>query len=159
MAAYMYVGRQWGVSAQIAGEELERIESRDGEITPRAVVEEARPEGSKLHNVFEWDDEKAAEQYRLTQASHFIRCIVVRPMPEDKVKEPVRMYINQNPTDKGQCRSGSFINLKSALENPDSRAVVLSNAMHEMKMFRAKYYKLKELSEVFKAIDSVLEAS
>ena len=53
MAAYMYVGRQWGVSAQIAGEELERIEARDGEITPRAVVDEARPEDSKLHNAFE----------------------------------------------------------------------------------------------------------
>jgi hypothetical protein len=159
MAAYMYLGRTWGVSAQIAGEELERIESRDGEITPRAVVEEARPEGSKLHNVFEWDDEKAAEQYRLTQASHFIRCIVVKPMPEEKIKEPVRMYINQNPTDSGQSRSGSYINLRSALENPDSRAVVLANAMHEMKVFRAKYSKLKELSEVFKAMDSVLEDS
>ena len=159
MAAYMYVGRQWGVSAQIAGEELERIEARDGEITPRAVVEEARPEDSKLHNAFEWDDEKAAEQYRISQARQLIRCIVVKPMPEEKVEEPVRMYVNQNPTDTGQSRSGSYINLKSALENPDSRAVVLSNAMHEMKMFRAKYYKLKELSEVFKAIDSVLEAS
>lgn len=155
MAAYMYVGRQWGVSAQIAGEELEKIEARDGEITPRAVVEEARPEGSKLHNVFEWDDEKAAEQYRLTQASHFIRCIVVRPMPEDKVKEPVRMYINQNPTDTGQYRSGSFINLKSALENPDSRAVILSNAKHELRVFRSKYQRLKELANVFDAIDEL----
>ena len=158
MAAYMYLGRTWKVSAQIAGEELERIESRDGEITPRAVVEEARPEGSKLHNVFEWDDEKAAEQYRLTQASTLIRCIVVKP-EEKEIKEPVRMFVNCNPTDDGQKRSGSYINFRSAFEDPESRAVILSNAMHEMKMFRAKYYKLKELSEVFKAIDSVLEAS
>lgn len=155
MATYMYHGRTWGVSAQIAGEELEKIESRDGEITPRAVVEEARPEGSKLHNVFEWDNEKAAEQYRLTQASHFIRCIVVKP-EEKENKEPVRMFVNCNPTDDGQKKTGSYINFRSAFEDPESRAVILSNAKHELKIFRQKYSKLKELAAVFEAIDSTI---
>ena len=154
MAAYMYLGRTWGVSAQIAGEELEKIEARDGEITPRAVVEEARPEGSKLHNVFEWDDEKAAEQYRLTQASTLIRCIVVKPEEKD-IKEPVRMFVNCNPTDDGQKKTGSYINFRSAFEDPESRAVILSNAKHELRVFRSKYQRLKELAKVFDAIDEL----
>ena len=154
MAAYMYLGRTWGVSAQIAGEELEKIEARDGEITPRAVVEEARPEGSKLHNVFEWDDEKAAEQYRLTQASTLIRCIVVKPEEKD-IKEPVRVFINCNPTDDGQKKTGSYINFRSAFEDPDSRAVILANAKHELQVFRNKYNRLKELAKVFDAIDEL----
>ena len=154
MAAYMYVGRQWGVSAQIAGEELEKIEARDGGITPGAVVDAARPEGSKLHNVFEWDDEKAAEQYRLTQASTLIRCIVVKPEEKD-IKEPVRMFVNCNPTDDGQKKTGSYINFRSAFEDPDSRAVILANAKHELHMFRNKYNRLKELAKVFDAIDEL----
>jgi hypothetical protein len=154
MAAYMYVGRMWRVSAQIAGEELEKIEARDGEITPRAVVEEARPEGSKLHNVFEWDDEKAAEQYRLTQASTLIRCIVVKPEEKD-IKEPVRMFVNCNPVDDGQKKTGSYINFRSAFEDPDSRAVILANAKHELQVFRNKYNRLKELAKVFDAIDEL----
>lgn len=154
MAAYMYVGRMWRVSAQIAGEELEKIEARDGEITPRAVVEEARPEGSKLHNVFEWDDEKAAEQFRLTQASTLIRCIVVKPEEKD-IKEPVRMFVNCNPTDDGQKKTGSYINFRSAFEDPDSRAVILANAKHELQVFRNKYNRLKELAKVFDAIDEL----
>ena len=154
MAAYMYLGRTWGVSAQIAGEELEKIEARDGEITPGAVVDAARPEGSALHKCFEWNDAKAAEQYRLTQASTLIRCIVVKP-EEKEVKEPVRMFVNCNPTDDGQKRSGSYINFRSAFEDPESRAVVIANAKHELQVFRAKYSKLNELAKVFKAIDEL----
>ena len=155
MAAYMYLGRTWGVSAQTAGEELEKIEARDGEITPSAVVDAARPEDSALHKVFEWDDEKAAEQYRLHQAQHFIRCIVVKPVENDEVKEPVRMFVNRNPTDEGQVKAGSYINYRSAFENPDSREVILRNAKHELQVFRNKYNQLKELAKVFEAIDEL----
>lgn len=157
MAAYMYVGRSWGVSAQTAGKELEKIEARNGEITPIAVVEAARPEDSVLHKCFEWNDEKAAEQYRLSQARNLIRCIVVKPESNSKTKKPIRMFVNQNPTDDGQIRQGSYINYRSAFENPDSRAVVLANAKHELQVFRSKYAQLSELSKVFSAIDETLE--
>ena len=155
MAAYMYAGRSWNVSAQIAGEELEKIEARDGEITPAAVVDAARPDDSALHKVFEWDDEKAAEQYRLSQASCFIRCIAVKPEETDEVKGPIKLFVNRNPTDEGQKQQASYINYRSAFEDPESRAVVIANAKHELRVFRAKYSKLNELAKVFKAIDEL----
>lgn len=155
MAAYMWAGRSFNVSAQVAGEELERIEARDGEITPKAVVNEARPEGSALHKAFEWDDEKAAEQYRLTQAGNLIRCIVVAPSSNQADSKSVQMFINRNPIDDGQKKVGSYINYRTAFENPESRAVILSNAKHELRVFRNKYNKLKELAAVFDAIDSI----
>lgn len=157
MAAYEYVGRSWNVSAQKAGERLKEIEERDGSVTPQAVVEDARPEDSLLHPVFEWDDQKAAEAYRIHQAGNFIRCIVVVPEKNDVVKEPVKLFINTKPTDDGQKRAGTYINVHSAMENPASRSVILSNAKHEMLLFRKKYSQLKELSLVFMAIDKALE--
>lgn len=153
---FKYEGRSYCVSAQKAGERLKEIENRDGSITPQAVVEDARPEGSLLHPVFEWDDEKAAEAYRIHQAGNFIRCIVVVPEKENEVKEPVKLFINTNPTDDRQKRVGTYINFHSAMENPESRSVILSNAKHEMLLFKKKYSQLTELSKVFKAIDSVL---
>ena len=153
---FKYEGHSYGVSAQKAGERLKEIENRDGSITPQAVVEDARPEGSLLHPVFEWDDEKAAEAYRIHQAGNFIRCIVVVPEKENEVKEPVKLFINTNPTNDGQKRVGAYINFRSAMENPVSRSVILSNAKHEMLLFKKKYSQLTELSKVFKAIDSVL---
>ena len=156
MAAYKYVGRSWGVPAQKAGERLKEIEERDGSVTPQAVVEDARPEDSVLHSAFEWNDEKAADAYRIHQAGQLIRCIVVVPEKKE-VKEPVRLFINTNPTDDGQKRVGTYVNVRSAMENPVSRSVILSNAKHEMLLFKKKYSQLKELSLVFTAIDKTLE--
>lgn len=160
MAAYGYVGRVWKVSAQTAGERLEMIEQRDGVITPQAVVDDARPIGSVLHNLFEWNDAKAAEQYRLSQASTFIRCIVVKPDPDEKLKSPIRMFMNRNPINEGQKKTGAYINFRSALENPESREVVLNNARYELRTFRKKYSGLSELAKIFAAIDEEMaEAS
>ena len=157
MAAFKYVGRSWGVSAQIAGEELENIEKRNGSITPQAVVEAARPEGSALHNIFEWDNDKAAEQYRLSQAGSFIRCIVKTAETENKKEITYRAFVNVNPVGDTQNKQGSYIDTRSALTNPVSRGVILANAKREMQTFRKKYKELNELALVFDAIDKVFE--
>ena len=157
MAAYKYVGRSWSVPAQAAGERLKEIEKRDGSVTPQAVVEDARPEDSVLHSAFEWNNEKAAEAYRIHQAGLLIRCIVVAPEKGDKSEEPVRLFVNTKPTDDGQKKPGLYINFRSAMENPESRSVILSNAKHEMLVFKKKYSQLKELSLVFMAIDKTLK--
>ena len=156
MAAYKYAGRTWNVSAQKAGEQLEIIERRDGSITPQAVVDAARPEGSVLHNLFEWNDEKAAEKYRLSQASTFIRCIVKTSEDETAKYSTYRAFVNINPTGDRQNIAGTYVNIQTALSDPESRDVVLSNAKHEMQTFRRKYAELKELASVFSAIDQLI---
>ena len=67
----------FNADADTVGEIFESIEERDGVLSPSAVVDEARPEVSPIHACFEWDDEKAAEKYRETQASSMIRCLIV----------------------------------------------------------------------------------
>ena len=159
MAAYKYVGRTWNVSAQKVGEELELIERQNGEITPQAVVDKARPEDSVMHKCFEWDDETAAEKYRLSQARSLIRCIVVIPDKEDeKINTPVRMFVNQNPINNGQKAPASYINVRTAFDNPETRSVVLANARYELSVFRSKYSQLKELEKLFIEIDKFLSA-
>jgi len=70
----------FGVDAQTAGRELDRIRRRDGTIRPAAVVDEARPEEAPLHRAFEWRDPVAAEQWREHQASTLIRVVRVVPV-------------------------------------------------------------------------------
>jgi hypothetical protein len=48
-----------------------------GRLTPSAVVDDAQDEGSPLHDHFEWDDDKAAHAYRLSQARELITSIKV----------------------------------------------------------------------------------
>lgn len=154
MAAYEYVGRKFGVSADIVGAEMEKIEKRDGEVTSKSLLEAGRPQDSALHSLFEWDDSKAAEQYRLKQATDVITHIHIRV--EENPKEPYRAYVNIQQSD-GQTEKGRFINVTTAMENEETRRIVLSAAMTEMKRFSAKYAKYKELSEVFEAIDKTLK--
>ena len=154
MAAYEYVGRKFSVSADVVGAEMEKIEQRDGEVTSKSLLEAGRPQESALHSLFEWDDSKAAEQYRLKQATDVITHIHIRV--EENPKEPYRAYVNIQQSD-GQTERGRFINVTTAMENEETRMVVLSAAMTEMKRFSAKYAKYKELSEVFEAIDKTLK--
>jgi len=51
-------------TAEQAHEAFETIRKRDGKLTAPAVVDEARPEESVLHEDFEWRDDIAAEKYR-----------------------------------------------------------------------------------------------
>ena len=154
MAAYEYVGRQFRVSADIVGAEMERIESRDGQVTSKSLLEAGRPDGSVLHSLFEWDDSKAAELYRLKQATDVITHIHI--VVEEKPEQPYRAFVNIQES-SGQTEQGRFINVRSAMENEETRRIVLNAAISEAKRFAQKYASYKELSEIFEAIDRVSE--
>lgn len=70
---------EFGLPAQVAGEELERIKAQHGLLIPATVVEEARPVEAVLHPAFEWQDPIAAEHWREHQASSLIRRVRVVP--------------------------------------------------------------------------------
>lgn len=76
--------------AQRFGERLEVL-AEQGPVTPRALVDDARPESSELHEYFEWNDETAAEAHRTWQARSYMGAIVVRVKEES---EPVRAFHN-----------------------------------------------------------------
>lgn len=90
---YQYKVPYARVGAQIAGEELARIEKEKGSLTPEMVVDESREEDAPLHPVFELDDKKAAECYRIVQAGGLIRNVTVK-IEEAPRMEPVRAFVN-----------------------------------------------------------------
>ncbi len=57
---------------------LAEISDRNGSLTPKIVVAEARNEKHPLHSRFEWDDSIAGERFRITQASQLIRSVMVK---------------------------------------------------------------------------------
>lgn len=62
--------------AQAIQDRLAKIQAQNnGRLTPDAVVDDARDPRSPLHDQFEWDDAKAAHQYRLEQARELIRTV------------------------------------------------------------------------------------
>ena len=70
--------------AEIIAKELEHIRKVNGKVIPERVVERAREKTSCLHEYFNWDDKKAAYQYRLEQARHLIQSVVIEYVVEEK---------------------------------------------------------------------------
>lgn len=65
------------VDIDAAMDEIRKAELVYGKITTESVLNIARDKSSALHGLFEWDDSKAAEKYRLQQAMTIINNIEV----------------------------------------------------------------------------------
>jgi len=74
------------VNPSDAAKELQRIQNIYGSITPEILVNEAKKRKSPLHPIFEWDDTKAAENYRLQQARILLNNIQVTIVTDNESK-------------------------------------------------------------------------
>ena len=144
-------GARAPVPAQVAGEVCERL-SAEERLTPRELVDESRDEGAPLHKAFEWDDAKAADAYRMSQASYIIRSV---ELVREDVSEPVRAFVSVSVTDDGaRC----YQSIEPTLREAATREAVLEEARRELDAFKRKYRGLEELAAVIAAIEQALAA-
>jgi hypothetical protein len=147
---YKWRQERFPVKAQVAGEELERIQEVYNGISPQVVVEESKPEDATLHKCFEWNDTKAADKYREQQARVLIANIVTVKLEEEQEEiKPVRAFINVVDCDE----PAKYVSLNTALNDENYRRQMLDNALKELISFKQKYKDLQELTEIFQAID------
>ena len=85
------------LSAQEVGEILEDIEKRYGVLKADYIVTEAADEDHPLHDYFEWNDQKAAHNWRLEQSRKLFQAIMLVAVDEKPVP-PVRAFVNVKPT-------------------------------------------------------------
>lgn len=133
--------------ANVAGKVFEELESTVG-LTAKTLLDASRSEDAPLHNEFEWNDAKAAESYRETQASYIIRSLCIAP--EDEQKEPVRAVF----VISGEV---GYESTQIIMQNEEKRTALLDVALKELIAFKKKYAILKELADVFSAIDKLQE--
>ncbi|QCI93376.1 hypothetical protein [Novosphingobium sp. EMRT-2] len=141
-------GARISVDPQAAGDELERIRVRhNGRLEPEWVVHTAKAAKNPLHDLFEWDDNVAAQNYRVDQARGIIRSIeVVVEAAEER--KPMRAFVSVV-----QERDRSYTSVVHAMSDPDLRKQVLRAALTELEAWRKRYAELVELAQVFAAID------
>lgn len=150
MAVYKWKsGARMRGSAQVAGEECARIMARDGNLTPAALVDESRAEDAPLHDSFEWRDDVAAERYREHQAYGIIRALEIVVIENTG---PVRAFI---PNGVEEGHSTGYADIRIVLEDADATSRMLDAALRELEAFQRKYGTLKELADVFAAIERV----
>lgn len=152
------------VSAQTVGETLERIEAEHGEVSKELFLDVSRPDDSPTHALFEWNDEKAAEKYRLQQSGRYIRDLKVTVIRQESKTKEMSVELKNEPwkgpayMNAGEKRIGAvrYSNVYDALRDDKKRNNMLQNAKSELSIFRRKYDKLNELSGVFREVDKLI---
>ena len=149
---YKYKSIKYSVPAEVVGKHFEKLEKEEGCVTNKNVLDSARPVDSPIHNLFEWDNSVAAEQYRLVQATKLICNLTVEVETEDKPIE-CRAFVDVSE----ESRTGSFINVNAAFRSEETREIVLKRALNELIAFKTKYKNLVELKRIFSAIEELKE--
>lgn len=135
-------------AAQDIGEVIDEItETRGDGVDPddlaREILERARPEHSRIHGYFEWDNSRAADAYRLSQAKYYIRSIEVIPHP-DAGDTPYRQVVVL-PKEDG---SSVYMRTEKVLANKEWREIYLDRAQRDIIGMQRRYSQLTELCAV-----------
>lgn len=141
------------VSAQEAGEHIESLISQNGDVTPKLLVDDARPTDALLHPCFEWNNQKAAEKYRHDQAKTMISNLITVSIDGDKEVDQAPAFVNI----KQRNESAHYQAVTVALSNEATREQVLRNAKAELAMFKRKYENLLNLTKILE--DFLMEIS
>lgn len=138
---------------QAVGEELARIREVTGAgFTPAAIVEQARPETSPLHNAFSWGltAEQALQRVLENEARYLIRHVVIY---REEMAEPYSPAFFSVAIDRYE--SNEYLPLYEVLSDEAYRAQLVAEALKALRQWRARYHDLDELRSVFRAIDRV----
>lgn len=130
------------------GRAVENVRARIGETFKASdIVDEARPQGSPIHGMFEWNNKVAGERWREEQARSYLRAlIVVLPTPAGDRTSPAVMSAGPGE---------GYTAMETALTSAAMRRAMLKRALSEAQGWRRRYETLKELAGVFDALDAV----
>lgn len=147
-------GHSTTVPAEVVAEKVTELREKYGACPPSALVDEARPESSPLHPLFQWDDTKAAEQYRVSQARRIIGSLKVVYHEMERMA-PAFVHVRQMT---GEGVVDGYIETELAMANSKMRAAVLADAKRQLKGLRTRYGLLEELASVWEELDRLDEA-
>lgn len=115
---------------------------------PKDVVDWARDNPqSYLFKALQWDDLKAANEYRLSQARHLI---VVHVVSNEGAPLVVSLSIDRSA-------GGGYRAISDLEARPDLQQVMMQDALAELERFRIKYARVEALAEVWAAAAAARE--
>jgi hypothetical protein len=105
-----------------------------------------------LHKHFEWDDEKAAHQFRIEQA----RCLISVIHVEDDASKAghTRAFISVKDDEAGIC----YRPLKEVRESLDLQVAVLKQAERDLESWTKRYADLAEVVAIVKKAQTAVAA-
>ena len=129
-------------------EKLVELQDVYGSLSAEIVVREARNKKSVLHRIFEWDDTRAAEKYRLYQARLLLNNIKVNIVSDGETKEYSVFEITTQKD--GYKRIQTF--------NPDDIEFIKASIVKSLTYWKEKLQTYKNFEQVLEHINNAIEA-
>lgn len=140
--------------AQRYGERIEVLIGKNGGIvTPTIVVGDAKSAKSPLHDYFEWNEERAAEKYRLEQASTLL-CTIMVVVGEDGKESKMRSFPHI-VLSEGESSERGFSTLERVMGDEELRGQQVKKALGQIRTWRERYKQYNEFKPIVDAIDSL----
>lgn len=167
--------------AQVIGEELGRIAGEGVGVATETVVASARPAKAPLHPFFTWEDKKAANLFRLSEARNLINHldVIVRTRSGDTVRAkafyscviPVTHSVEEPEEDSEEDDGGEeeeeapasrrcYIPVFTAATREDTKDQLYRQAVRDLQGWQMRYAAIgdERLQPVFDALGSLLPA-
>ena len=136
-----------GVDVALVVEELTRLQEVNRILTPEVVVRAAEDNNSILHKLFEWDDNKAAYNWRLQQARTILNNIEVTIITDGEPREIAVFEVTTRS--EGYKSVDTFTN-----EDVD---FVRASILRQLNTMKSKLKTYKEFDKVLFYINKAIE--
>lgn len=146
-ADYILFKRAFRLNHPVNPREVGRVLSNLPAITPTLIVETARDRKSPLHKYFEWDDSKAAHEYRLTQARFLVVSIGIETQDGEREQAFVSVVVDD---------THQYMDIRKVAQNQELTEQALDAALRELKYWQAKYERYSSyFGPIFNAISNL----
>lgn len=139
------------VAAEVVGHELDRIRDRDGSVSPKAFVDEARPDDAPMHPLLTWDNEAAAESWRREEAREVIGGVSTITISKDgteRVESPrVWLHVRTEPEGPRYMRVGDV------QSDPELERSALLAAIEQVRAITKRFEELQSLLGPLEAVE------
>lgn len=138
----------------IIDRELEKIYKRHKNVTVEIVLTEAAKPAHPLHNYFEWNDQAAAEKYRVVQAYSLIMASKFTVQLVENGKTTPRHIKGTAQVRRlvSAFRGEGFKLRTDALKDTESRAAIIETKKSQLRSWCASTIDISELSEIRESI-------
>ena len=150
MTEYVWTnGSRIDADAQAVGDRLAELQRDNGQrVTARMVVDAARAEDSPLHPCFEWDNVRAGELYRESQARYVLRSIkVVQERNEDGPTRTVHAFINLEEQ-VGDDVQRAYVPIARVMGDAELFTKACEQAARELRAFSERYAQFDQLVQI-----------
>lgn len=138
------------IDIDLAIQEMERIETLYGSLTPQNILDASRPKNALFHTLFQWDDTQAAEQYRLQQARTILNNIEVTVISDGQPKQLAVYEVIKQPSSTQVYKS---INTMSV----NDIDFIRMRTIKELNILKDKLSIYKEFSKVTSSLNQAIQ--